>query len=74
MESLTKEEYEAWLQDPATKKVLKELQRRMAIQEAELSHGNTVDEDNIYRTAMLTVKKVGKIEGINEIFHVVAFV
>lgn len=74
MEPITKQEYEGWLQDPVTRKVLKELERKMAILEAELSHGNTIDEDNVDRTAIATVKKVAKIEGINEIFQVVVFV
>lgn len=70
MEPITKEEYEGWLQDPVTKKVVKQFENKSSNIQQDLALGMTLDEDCADRTAILTAKAVGKIEGINEIFKI----
>ena len=74
MEPITKEEYESWVQDPITRKVLKQLEDKISGITSDLGTGRTLDEDNAEATLSRTARLVGKIEGINEIFNVVLFV
>ena len=70
MELITKEEYEGWQQDSVTRKVLKQLEYKIVLIQAELGQGKTLDEDSAESTLAGTAKAVGKIEGINEIFKI----
>ncbi len=67
---LTAEEYEAWSQDPLTRKVLKQLEQKILMIEEDLGQGKTLDEDSAESTLGHTARLVGKIEGINEIFRI----
>ena len=71
-EILTKNELVDWLLHPVTKKVRHKIEAEVVETQARMGDGYTLDFDNVDRTAILTAREVGKIEGLEFIFNMEA--
>ena len=72
LEVLTKDDLIDWLMHPATKKVRFKVEQEIQRSKNIMGDGYTLDLDNVGRTAILTAREVGKIEGLDFIFNIEA--
>ena len=71
-EVLTKDDLVEWFLNPVTKKVRKKIEREIQNCEDRLGSGWALDFDSVEKTALLTAREVGIIEGLNFVFRMEA--
>ena len=71
-EILTKDELVEWFLHPVTKKVRYKIEREIQSCQDRLSSGWAIDFDSAEKTALLTVKEIGMVEGLSFLFNMEA--
>ena len=69
---LTKDDLVEWFLHPATKKVRHKIEQEVRRATERMGHGYTLDLDSVDKTAMLTARENGYIEGLEFIFNIEA--
>ena len=72
LEVLTKDDLVDWFLHPVTKKVRFKIEKEIEESRNKLADGWALDLDDIGRTAILTAREVGRIEGLKVLFDIEA--
>ena len=69
-EVLTKDDLVGWFMNPVTKKVRYKIDEQITECRSKLADGWTLSTGNAEKTAILTAREVGKIEGLEFLFSI----
>ena len=69
-EVLTQDDLVGWFLNPITKKIRYKIEQEIIECRSKLADGWTLSTSNAEKTAILTAREVGKVEGLGFIFNI----